>query len=74
MGVRVILFLGRYFVAVVVTLVLWVVFSLMGWSGLFAYLVLAAVGLSLGWTLRAGSIRSEELARAEVQRRFSDRN
>jgi NADH:ubiquinone oxidoreductase subunit H len=74
MGVRFILFLGRYFVAIVVTLVLWVVFFLLGWNGLFAYLVLAAVGLSLGWTLRAGSIRSEELARAEVRRRFNERN
>lgn len=69
MGFRVIQFITRYFVAIVVTIVLWVGFLLLGWNGLYAYLVLAAVGLSLGWTLRAGSIRSEKLARAEIQRR-----
>jgi hypothetical protein len=67
-------FIGRYTVAIIITFVAWIIFAVLGWTGVYADLVLVAIGLSLGLTFRRGAIEAEALARAEIERRVNRLN
>ena len=58
--------LDRYLVAILVSVILWLPLLLLGWKGLYVYLVLGAVVSSFGLALRPYSVRDEDLARSET--------